>query len=111
MFCGDDGLLPEFTQAGGQGLISVASNVWPKATHLYVRQNLAGNFSDHDLWRNAANSLFLASNPIPAKRLLAEKKIISSAKLQLPLIAEDLENLSPVLEQDQLIQQWLEKQA
>lgn len=110
MFCGDDGLMPEFTQAGGHGLISVASNVWPAATHEYVRQNLNGKFTDHDIWRNAADSMFLASNPIPAKRLLAERGDITSATLQLPLIASELESISPVMEQNDLINQWFEKQ-
>lgn len=110
MYCGDDALMPEFTAAGAKGLISVASNVWPKATHLYVRQNLNGAFTEKQLWTEAANSLFLVANPIPAKRLLAKRGDIKSAYLQLPLLAEELENIEPILSHDERIAQWYSTQ-
>src|SRR5690606_30822499 len=40
VYCGDDALTPDFVQAGAVGLVSVASNAWPKETHLYVKQCL-----------------------------------------------------------------------
>lgn len=110
MYCGDDGLMPEFTKAGAKGLISVASNVWPKETHLYVRQNLNGSFTENELWTTAANSLFLASNPVPAKCLLAKRGDIKTSTLHLPLHADDLESLDPVLESDERVQNWFSNQ-
>ena len=106
MYCGDDSLLPEFTRAGAKGLISVASNVWPEATHLYVQQNLNSTFLDTSLWRKASNSLMTASNPIPVKRLLHAKELIKSAYLQPPLHANDLTDTVPLIKQDSLINDW-----
>ena len=110
MFCGDDGLMPTFTAAGAQGLISVASNVWLKQTNLYVKQNLKGEFKDHELWSTAANSLFLASNPVPAKCLLAKRGDIKTSFLQLPLHADDLETLTPIIQSDEQVQEWYRSQ-
>lgn len=110
MYCGDDGLMPEFTAAGAKGLISVASNVWPKATHLYVQQNLAGSFTEKDLWKEAANSLFLVANPIPAKRLLQARGDIKNAYLQLPLLAEELDSVDSLLANDERISRWAQTQ-
>lgn len=111
MYCGDDSLMPEFSRAGARGLISVASNVWPDATHLYVDQNLVGSFVDIRLWKSAANSLMCVSNPIPAKRLLQSKGVIKSAYLQLPLHENDLNDIEPVLKQDRAIDTWYQQQA
>jgi 4-hydroxy-tetrahydrodipicolinate synthase len=110
MYCGDDGLMPEFTQAGAKGLISVASNVWPKETNLYVQQNLNNTFKDKEIWTEAANSLFLASNPVPAKMLLAERGDIKTATLQLPLHVSDLEDLYPVMDNNTKITEWFKNQ-
>ncbi len=71
VYCGDDGLFPDFALNGSHGLISVSSNVWPKETHEYVRQCLTKEFDHRELWETAANSLFIASNPVPAKAILA----------------------------------------
>jgi 4-hydroxy-tetrahydrodipicolinate synthase len=106
MFCGDDALMPEFTRAGAHGLISVVSNVWPRATHLYVKQNLNSTFLDISVWRKACNALMCVSNPIPVKRLLNAKEVIKSAFLQPPLHANDLTDVMPLIQQDQAIKDW-----
>ncbi len=106
MFCGDDSLMPDFTRAGAKGLISVASNVWPEATRLYVDKNLDATFVDTSLWRKASNALMSASNPIPVKRLLHAKELIKSAYLQPPLHANDLTDTIPLIKHDLLIKDW-----
>lgn len=106
MFCGDDALMPEFTRAGAQGLISVVANVWPRATHLYVQQNLNSTFLDISVWRKACNTMMCVSNPIPVKRLLNAKEVISSAFLQPPLHANDMLEVMPLIQQDQAIKDW-----
>jgi len=106
MYCGDDALMPEFSSLGAQGLISVAANAWPSATHEYVQQNLLGIFQDKALWRGASDALFCASNPIPVKKLLAHNQIIQSAYLQPPLHQDDLSDLSQLLNYDAKIQNW-----
>lgn len=110
VYCGDDGLLPEFTAAGACGLVSVASNAWPKETNLYVRQCLDKSFDAKELWTKAANSLFVASNPVPVKRLMAERGTICSAKMVPPLSHEDMMSAAPVLEAQEAVSHWYQTQ-
>src|SRR5690606_19262348 len=73
VFCGDDALMPDFALAGSCGLVSVAGNAWPKETNLYIDQCLKKTFDAKELWTKASNSLFVASNPVPVKRLMFER--------------------------------------
>ena len=86
VYCGDDALLPQFARAGCRGLVSVASNVWPSATHHYVRQCLDDSLQEGELWRKAAEALFSASNPVPAKYLLKHEGRIDQARVLLPFM-------------------------
>jgi 4-hydroxy-tetrahydrodipicolinate synthase len=106
VYCGDDALMPDFALAGAAGLVSVASNPWPKETHLYVEQCLKKTFDAKELWTKASNSLFVASNPVPVKRLMFEKGMIKSPKLLPPLSDEDMSSASPVLEAHKEISLW-----
>lgn len=90
VFCGDDGLMPDFADAGACGLISVASNVWPKETALYVEQCLASKMEDKALWQKCADTLFEVANPIPAKALLHTLNRIQTPTLRPPLTHEEL---------------------
>lgn len=94
LYCGDDALMPEFARRGSCGLISVASNVWPKETKLYVEKALSQALRpmEEALWADASASLFESSNPVPVKRLLEKLGKISFGKLRPPLCAEDLES-------------------
>lgn len=106
VFCGDDGLYPAFANAGSCGLVSVASNVWPRETHEYVTRCLNKTFDAKALWERAANSLFSASNPIPAKRLLWEEKRISNKTMMPPLHAQDLDSSDGVVNASKNIRDW-----
>ncbi len=108
IYCGDDALLPEFVSAGASGLISVASNSWPKETHLYVKQCLDKSFDAKELWTKASNSLFVASNPVPVKRLLAHRGDIKSPTMAPPLSHEDMLDLKPVQDADAAVKSWFE---
>lgn len=109
VFCGDDGLMPEFAAAGSAGLVSVASNVWPKQTNLYVAQCLDKTFDAKSLWEKAADSLFIASNPVPAKRLLWERKDIRFKTMMPPLSDKDMTDSTPLLKADAEVNQWYNK--
>jgi 4-hydroxy-tetrahydrodipicolinate synthase len=111
MYSGDDGLMPEFARAGAHGLISVASNAWPDATHLMVEQTLSGTFTDVRLWKKATNALMSVTNPIPVKCLLHDTDVIKSPYLQLPLHADDLDDLEPIRQQNQAINDWYLQQT
>jgi 4-hydroxy-tetrahydrodipicolinate synthase len=110
VYCGDDALFPEFCEAGAGGLISVVSNVWPLATQLYVKQNLAKSFADHKLWQNASATMFLASNPVPAKAILQEQNRIINNTMMPPLSADDLVDLKLIHDANTKINNWYQEQ-
>jgi 4-hydroxy-tetrahydrodipicolinate synthase len=112
-YSGDDGLTPDFSKEGGVGLVSVASNVWPKATHKYtelcLNEETEGLFP---LWKNATDALFKAPNPVPAKVLLNRKGWIENDTVRLPLslgdITEEVEQ--DLLKADKEISEWFSGQ-
>ncbi|WPU63421.1 4-hydroxy-tetrahydrodipicolinate synthase [Peredibacter starrii] len=106
VYCGDDALMPDFANAGSAGLVSVASNAWPKETHLYVEQCLKKTFDAKELWTKASNSLFVCSNPVPVKRLLAERGVIRTPVMMAPLSHEDMTSATPVLEAHAAVTRW-----
>lgn len=107
VFCGDDALLPSFTEAGACGLISVASNTWPKETNLYVRKSLDGSLLESaTLWKEASASLFIASNPIPAKAILVSEGRISHDTMMPPLSRRDLIDTAKLTQYSEKIKTW-----
>jgi len=79
---GDDGIAAEVMQAGGAGLISVASNAWPREFGQIVREK------DAKLQQQFAKIiplLFLEGNPSGIKTALHQKHLISN-QLRLPLV-------------------------
>lgn len=108
-FSGEDGLMPELGGLGAVGLVSVISNVWPQATHAYVKAAFAETLSTEEvaLWKTASAALFSVSNPIPAKALLVYKGWFASPALRLPLLADELTDMSPLLAADQAVENWL----
>lgn len=111
-YSGDDGLTPAFAEEGAVGLVSVASNVWPKETHKYTELCLNGNTENlFPLWKNATDALFKAPNPVPAKVLLNKKDWIETDTVRLPLslsdISEEIEN--DLTKADKEIAAWFAK--
>ena len=106
-YSGDDALLPFFAMAGCDGLVSVASNVWPKAVHRYVDRCLEGRGPELlPLWQECTDVLFSAPNPVPAKVLLKEKGWISSSALRPPLTEEEVKDTSLLKNADRMIRDW-----
>lgn len=111
-YSGDDGMTPAFAKEGAVGLVSVASNVWPKETRRYVELCLAGETDNlFPLWKNATDALFKAPNPVPAKVLLNKKNWIEYDTVRLPLSLGDIseETEENLVKTDQEIAAWLEK--
>lgn len=108
MCAGDDGMMPALAPLGARALVSVASNVWPRATGEYVRRSLAGTLSDGDreLWGRACAALFSASNPVPVKALLARVGKIRTAAVRPPLSEEDMTGLSAAVEAHGEVSRW-----
>ncbi len=110
ILCGDDPLMGEFALNGACGLVSVASNVWPIETQAYVLLALQQRLDlvDLNLWKQATNSLFTASNPIPAKALLASEGRISESMVRLPLHKDDYKHLNDLKSWSVKIRLWYE---
>ena len=89
---GDDGLTLGVIAAGGQGVISVVSNVVPRAMAQLCRAALAGDADEsraimmrlHAFMQTA----FIESNPIPVKAALAMVGRLEN-NLRLPLVPMD----------------------
>lgn len=110
MMSGDDPMLPVFARHGAKGVVSVAGNAWPEATHEYARQCVEGTFKDEELWTKATTALFCASNPIPVKALLHDLGRIKTPELRLPLSSKDMADITLVREANALVEAWLAKQ-
>ncbi|MEM7193737.1 MAG: 4-hydroxy-tetrahydrodipicolinate synthase [Pseudomonadota bacterium] len=90
-FCilsGDDGTTLELIKAGGHGCISVTANVAPRLMHEMCAAALAGDLAEAERidgkLRGLHDSLFIESNPIPAKWALASMGLMQSG-IRLPL--------------------------
>lgn len=76
LLSGDDGTADEFQRRGGNGVISVASHVIPKAMkNLETEQHM-----------DLVNALFFEANPIPLKMALYWMKIFATPEVRLPLV-------------------------
>jgi len=112
LYSGEDAMMPYLAQAGVKGLVSVCSNAWPRATHKYVAQSLAGKTQGlFPLWQNAVDELFQVASPIPVKNLMHQKQMIATPFLRAPLTHLELVENTSLLASDKLINQWLETQA
>lgn len=109
MYSGDDGMIYDFAPYNLKGLVSVASNVWPLATRIYTEKTLNKTLSKNeaDAWKKWADTLFIASNPVPAKKLAFHKKMIKTEILRAPLNHLDLSDMSLILAADKEVLVWL----
>lgn len=83
LLSGDDATYPEFLEAGGQGVISVASHVIPRVfVDLLKDKTKKQNYKSY---LQLINLLFSEANPIPVKKALQLMGIIQKAELRLPL--------------------------
>ncbi|QSR89522.1 4-hydroxy-tetrahydrodipicolinate synthase [Methylacidiphilum caldifontis] len=85
---GDDSLTLPFLSVGAVGVISVASNLFPKAVGALVRLFLSGKSAEARLLHHALYPLFrdlmIETNPVPVKTALAMEGWIES-EIRLPL--------------------------
>jgi 4-hydroxy-tetrahydrodipicolinate synthase len=87
---GDDFTFLPTLAVGGQGVISVVTNVFPRAlvqlTRRFRRGDTGGALAIHHAIFPLVECLFLESNPGPAKYILAQQGIIQDS-LRLPLVS------------------------
>ena len=79
---GDDGIACEVMEAGGAGLISVASNAFPEDFYDIVHNK---DQAKQDKYKEMIRLLFAEGNPVGIKAVLAQKGIIQNY-LRLPLV-------------------------
>ena len=88
VFSGDDGLTLPMMSVGGCGVISVASNVAPKAVADLVHAAAAGRWDEaralHYRYYALFNDVFIETNPIPIKAAV-EMAGLGPAVYRLPL--------------------------
>jgi 4-hydroxy-tetrahydrodipicolinate synthase len=89
VYSGDDNTALEIMRIGGKGVVSVAANLVPQTVHTlyeFVKKEdwEAAEKIDQRL-RPLYQGLCIETNPIPVKWLAAEKGLISSSTLRLPL--------------------------
>lgn len=91
----DDNILP-FIAAGGKGVISVLSNLYPRETEMFAQAALKGDLElarkmAYDL-NDVSKYLFIDVNPIMPKAALKHMGVIESDMLRQPLIPTPEEN-------------------
>lgn len=91
----DDNILP-FIAAGGKGVISVLSNLYPRETEMFAMAALKGDLElarkmAYDL-NDVSKYLFIDVNPIMPKAALKHMGVIESDMLRQPLIPTTEEN-------------------
>jgi 4-hydroxy-tetrahydrodipicolinate synthase len=88
VYSGDEEFTLPLLVLGGDGLISVLSNLAPRATRKLICRALDGDWTaareTHFQLLNAMRACFAVTNPIPIKAALAEADLISPV-LRLPL--------------------------
>ena len=89
MLSGDDNITPAVMGLGGKGVISVASNLYPRKLNRMVGHFLQGNFAAgnqifYELL-DMMNAMFWETNPVPVKAG-AELLGLCNGELRLPLV-------------------------
>lgn len=90
LLSGEDASLCAFLAMGGEGCVSVASNVVPKAMVELYEFFTAGNLQEASRFRDALlplwQALFCETSPAPVKYALCHQGIFTTAQPRLPLL-------------------------
>ena len=100
LLSGDDGTYVDFLAAGGHGVISVTSHVFPKAMKKWLEMVQSGSAAhaqeDFLRYKKMTELLFAEANPIPVKATLKMMGILASDELRLPLVSLEEKWRSPI---------------
>lgn len=90
VLCGDDALALPMLSVGVKGVISVTSNVYPRAVSEVFEHALAGKWAEAKAMHRALypvhRAMFLEPSPAPVKAALVNQGIIGSGTLRPPLV-------------------------
>lgn len=95
LLSGDDSSFAHFLNAGGDGIISVGSHIFPRE-FVAIQSRVAGSDKKFETSLTTINNLYLEPNPIPVKMALYMMGIIASPEMRLPLVTMS-EELVPKL--------------
>lgn len=97
VICGDDMIALPFLSCGGDGVISVIGNAYPKEFSEMVRLGLAGSFDKarkiHYKLHDMIHAIFVDGNPSGIKGLLALQNVCTE-QVRLPLISVNKSGLN-----------------
>ncbi len=86
---GDDSLTLPFMAVGAKGVVSVATNLWPREVGRMVAHALAGDYAKaravHRKMYPVFKGIFIESNPAPIKAAMVRAGVISSEEVRSPL--------------------------
>ena len=89
VLCGDDGLTVPMMSIGARGVVSVTSNLLPKAVGDVTRAALAGDFAKaralHMALVPVHEAMFLEANPGPVKAAMAARGMVA-ATVRSPMV-------------------------
>lgn len=93
---GDDSLTLPFMAVGARGVVSVASNLYPRETARMVDRALEGDYARaralHRRLYPMFKAIFIEANPVPIKAALARRGVIRSDEVRPPLCPLQAEN-------------------
>jgi 4-hydroxy-tetrahydrodipicolinate synthase len=100
VFSGDDGLTLAVCEKGGDGVISVASNIFPAEMTDFVRACLSGDLERaralEEKYREFFEACFIETNPQPIKTLMAEAGFCAP-RFRSPMIPMEEKNREKLL--------------
>ncbi|MFH5834787.1 4-hydroxy-tetrahydrodipicolinate synthase [Proteiniclasticum sp. C24MP] len=95
VYSGNDNEIYDFMAKGAHGVISVLSNVVPKAVHEMVYDYVEGraekSLASQRAYENLTSSLFMETNPVPAKEAL-NLMGYEAGEFRLPLVGLEEQN-------------------
>jgi 4-hydroxy-tetrahydrodipicolinate synthase len=95
IFSGDDSLTLPFMSVGANGVVSVASNIIPKAVSQMVKAYASGNVADalkwHERYYPIFKDLFVETNPGPVKAAAAMMGLVEE-EYRLPMVSISAKN-------------------
>lgn len=113
VYSGDDGMLCDYVPHKCVGLVSVASNIWPREMNLYTKKALDQKLNNDEIamWKRAADTMFIVSNPVPVKNIMWAKGKIKNKTMRAPLSDRDLTDNSVILKACDEVSTWYKNNA
>lgn len=104
LYCGDDALTIAMKAVGASGVISVASNIYPR---LVARAYYYADPSLNYALKTASDILFCETNPIPLKYMMQKTGLTEEYFLRLPLVKLSEEKMRFIDEKMPFLEEYI----